>query len=149
MAFAKMGDGTRAWELLDILNPIRNGDTPEKIARYRVEPYVIAADIYGVEPHVGRGGWTWYTGSAGWMYRLLVETLLGVNREGPNLRLRPIMPAGWNSFTVRYVYRATTYRIRIERSAQPGLIVDGNPVSGDMVPLWDDEKDHQVEMTVT
>jgi len=77
MAFALLGDSERAWELFALLNPVHHGGTPAQIATYRVEPYVVAADVYAVAPHVGRGGWTWYTGSAGWMYRLLVETLLG------------------------------------------------------------------------
>ena len=82
MAFARMGDTERAWELFNMLNPVHHGGTDARIATYKVEPYVVTADIYAVEPHVGRGGWTWYTGSAGWMYRLLVETLLGIERKG-------------------------------------------------------------------
>jgi len=85
MAFAKMGDYARAWEIFHILNPVRHGGTAEQIEIYKVEPYVIAADVYAMTPHVGRGGWSWYTGSASWMYRLLVETLLGVHREGDQL----------------------------------------------------------------
>ncbi|MBN2886873.1 MAG: cyclic beta 1-2 glucan synthetase, partial [Chromatiaceae bacterium] len=77
MAFARLGDRTRAWELFDLINPINHGRSPDGIATYKVEPYVVAADVYGVAPHVGRGGWTWYTGSAGWMYRLILEDLLG------------------------------------------------------------------------
>ena len=92
MAFALMGENDRAWELFDLLNPIHHGGTPEQIATYKVEPYVVAADVYAVAPHTGRGGWTWYTGSAGWMYRLLIETLLGVKLEGNQLRLTPRFP---------------------------------------------------------
>jgi cellobiose phosphorylase len=92
MAFALMGDGDRAWELFALINPVRRGGTAAQIATYKVEPYVVAADVYAVAPHTGRGGWTWYTGSAGWMYRLLVETLLGVNLEGDQLRLAPRLP---------------------------------------------------------
>src|SRR5690606_35938181 len=87
MAFAKLGDTERAWELFSLLNPVQHGATRERIGTYKVEPYVVAADVYGVTPHTGRGGWSWYTGSAGWMYRLLTETLLGVHREGDRLRL--------------------------------------------------------------
>ena len=93
MAFALMGENERAWELFALLNPVHHGGTPEQIATYKVEPYVVAADVYAVAPHTGRGGWTWYTGSAGWMYRLLVETLLGVKLEGDQLRLTPRFPA--------------------------------------------------------
>ena len=87
-----MGDTDRAWDLFALLNPVHHSATSNQIATYKVEPYVIAADIYAVAPHIGRGGWTWYTGSAGWMYRLLLETLLGVNLEGNQLRLTPSMP---------------------------------------------------------
>ncbi|MBA3652187.1 MAG: cyclic beta 1-2 glucan synthetase, partial [Chthoniobacterales bacterium] len=93
MAFALMGETDRAWELFALLNPIHHGATAAQIATYKVEPYVVAADIYAVAPHIGRGGWTWYTGSAGWMYRFLTETLLGVHREGDLLRIIPRFPA--------------------------------------------------------
>jgi cyclic beta-1,2-glucan synthetase len=92
MAFAQLGDRTRAWELFDIINPINHARTPTDLATYKVEPYVIAADVYAVSPHVGRGGWTWYTGSAGWMYRLIVESLLGLRLEGETLRIEPCLP---------------------------------------------------------
>ena len=96
MAFALMGENERAWELFALLNPMHHGATAEQIATYKVEPYVIAADVYAMPPHIGRGGWTWYTGSAGWMYRFLTETLLGVSLEGNRLRVTPRFPAGWN-----------------------------------------------------
>src|SRR5678815_2653766 len=117
MAFALMGDTARAWELFGILNPVNHGATSSRIATYKVEPYVVAADVYGVAPHTGRGGWTWYTGSAGWMYRLLLETLLGLNLEGNQLRLTPKLPATWTAFTLHYRYRQTPYHIRITRVA--------------------------------
>ena len=115
IAFALMGDTDRAWDLFALLNPVHHSATSNQIATYKVEPYVIAADIYAVAPHIGRGGWTWYTGSAGWMYRLLLETLLGVNLEGNQLRLTPSMPRKWSTFTVHYRYRQTPYHIRITR----------------------------------
>ena len=93
MAFAAMGDSERAWELFSLINPISHGATPADIATYRVEPYVVAADVYGVAPHTGRGGWTWYTGSAGWMYRLIAESLLGLHLEVDKLRIHAL-PAG-------------------------------------------------------
>ena len=84
----------RAWELFTLINPVTHGDTAEAIAVYRVEPYVVAADVYAVPPHTGRGGWTWYTGSAGWMYRLITESLLGLRLEVDKLRFAPCLPAG-------------------------------------------------------
>ncbi len=122
MAFAQMGDTDRAWDLFALLNPVHHSATPSQVATYKVEPYVVAADVYAVAPHTGRGGWTWYTGSAGWMYRLLLETLLGVNLEGDQLRLTPSFPRTWNTFTLHYRYRQTHYHIRITRlpDAPPG-----------------------------
>ena len=116
MAFAPLGETERAWELFALINPIHHGASPSQIATYKVEPYVIAADVYALAPHIGRGGWTWYTGSAGWMYRLLVETLLGLQLEGNQLRLAPRLPKAWTAFTVHYRYRQTLYHIRITRS---------------------------------
>jgi cellobiose phosphorylase len=92
MAFAALGDNARAWELTQMINPLNHARTPEGVAIYKVEPYVVAADVYALAPHTGRGGWTWYTGSAGWMYRLVVESLLGLKLEGASLRFAPCMP---------------------------------------------------------
>ena len=154
MAFAQMGDTDRAWDLFALLNPVYHSATPTQIATYKVEPYVIAADVYLVAPHIGRGGWTWYTGSAGWMYRLLIETLLGVNLEGNQLRLTPSLPRTWSTFTLHYRYRQTPYHIRITRlpDALPGgsrLSLDGQTLAGNILPLLDDHRDHSVEMHVS
>jgi cellobiose phosphorylase len=153
MAFALMGETERAWELFSLLNPIHHGATPRQIATYKVEPYVVAADVYAVAPHTGRGGWTWYTGSAGWMYRLLVETLLGVNLEGDQLRLAPRLPKAWPSYKIHYRYRQTVYHITIIRltadSATANLLsLDGQEIPGTTIPLRDDQHEHFVEMKV-
>ncbi len=153
MAFALMGDGERAWELFALINPIRHGGTPQGIATYKVEPYVVAADVYAVAPHAGRGGWTWYTGSAGWMYRLLIETLLGANLEGERLRLDPRLPKAWETVTIHYRYRQTTYHIVVTRlgDAATGanrLILDGVELPGQTLPLRDDRQEHAVELQV-
>jgi cellobiose phosphorylase len=118
-----------------------------------VEPYVVAADVYAVAPHTGRGGWTWYTGSAGWMYRLLVETLLGVNREGDQLCLLPRLPKNWPSYKIHYRYRQTVYHITITRlapdsSEAESLSLDGQEIAGTKIPLTDDHVEHAVEMKV-
>src|SRR5437660_11686027 len=118
MAFAAMGDGARAWELFDMINPVNHSRSPEAIATYKVEPYVMAADAYAVAPHIGRGGWTWYTGSAGWMYRLIVESVLGLRLEGDKLHLEPCFHAEWTRFKVHYRFRETTYHITVQRAAQ-------------------------------
>ncbi|MEO8614391.1 MAG: glucoamylase family protein [Luteolibacter sp.] len=151
MAFVKMGNSQRAWELFGMLNPVHHGGTPEQIDIYKVEPYVVAADVYGVAPHTGRGGWTWYTGSAGWMYRLLVETLLGVNLEGDQLRMTPRLPAQWPGFKVHYRYRQTVYHINITRfegdaPELPPIVLDGLEIPGQTIPLRNDQHEHSVEI---
>ncbi len=155
MAFAMMGDRERAWELFAMLNPIHHGSEPQTIDRYKVEPYVMCADIYGAPPHTGRGGWTWYTGAAGWMYRLIMETLLGVRLEVDKLRITPCIPDGWDSYKVHYRYRETAYHITVKRVGDKaerviGVTVDGADLGGqqDTIPLVDDRRDHQVEVAV-
>jgi len=153
MAFARMGESARAWELFNLLNPVHHGDTPDHIETYKVEPYVVAADIYAVAPHMGRGGWTWYTGSASWMYRLLTENLLGAKLEGGELRLDPRMPEAWSTFKIHYRYRNTVYHITIVRRApdkldKTVLTLDGEPLEGTVIPLRDDQQEHFAELTV-
>ncbi len=150
MAFALMGEGERAWEFFNLLNPVNHGATAKQIATYKVEPYVVAADVYAMAPHTGRGGWTWYTGSAGWMYRLLIETLLGANLEGEHLRLKPSFSGKWPSYKIHYRYRQTTYHITITRLAADSaeansLRLDGQVIEGNLLPLKDDRREHHVE----
>jgi cellobiose phosphorylase len=153
MAFALLEDIERAWELVALLNPVHHGGTRDQIAIYKVEPYVVAADVYAVAPHTGRGGWTWYTGSAGWMYRLLIETLLGVNLEGDQLRLTPRLPKDWSTCKIHYRYRQTVYHITVNRlAAAPAegnqLFLDGKELATIAVPLVDDRREHSVELRV-
>jgi cellobiose phosphorylase len=150
MAFATLGDNRRAWEIMTMINPVNHARSSEAIATYKVEPYVVAADVYAFPPHTGRGGWTWYTGSAGWMYRLIVESLLGLRREGNKLRFTPCLPADWDGFNVHYRYLKTIYHIAVLR-AQTGegamkVIVDGVEQSEKTIPLVDDGKEHKVEV---
>jgi len=114
IAFAQLGQADKAAELFSLLNPVNRATTRASVHRYKVEPYVIAADIYAVAPHVGRGGWTWYTGSAGWMYRAGLEWILGFHLEGSCLRLEPCIPAHWPGFEIVFRYRATRYDILVE-----------------------------------
>ena len=154
MAFAALGNHARAWELFWLINPVSHGNTPEAIATYRVEPYVVAADICSVAPHAGRGGWTWYTGSASWMYRLLVESLLGIEREGTTLRLSPHPPRDWPAYTIRYRYQQTTYRITVHHPGhgvrEPGpirtMLIDGVLQADHTIHLMDDSHEHIVEI---
>ncbi|WP_332836247.1 GH36-type glycosyl hydrolase domain-containing protein [Sulfuriferula nivalis] len=151
MAFAMMGERDRAWELFAMLNPVHHSSTPEQIARYKVEPYVMCADIYGAPPHTSRGGWTWYTGAAGWMYRLTLETLLGLQLEVDHLRIAPCVPSTWKSYKVHYRYRETTYHITINCGADQSkqeVIMDGVKCTGNRIPLVDDRQEHKVEVNV-
>jgi cellobiose phosphorylase len=152
MAFAAMGDSKRAWELLTMINPVHHGGSIEGTGTYKVEPYVVAADVYAVPPHTGRGGWTWYTGSAGWMYRLIVESLLGLRLEVDKLHIKPCLPADWEGFTVHYRYRETIYHIKVMQGhAGKGatrVTVDGVEQQGTFVPLADDHNEHTVEVVV-
>jgi cyclic beta-1,2-glucan synthetase len=153
MAFAQMGDYARAWEFFALLNPINHSATPAALATYQVEPYVVAADVYAAVPHTGRGGWTWYTGAAGWMYRLLIETLLGANLEGAQLRLAPRLPQAWPGFKIHYRYRQSLYHISISRlvagaSDASQLTLDGHALPGNILPLMDDHLEHTVELKV-
>jgi cyclic beta-1,2-glucan synthetase len=139
-AFTELGDGDRAGGLFSLLNPICHGSTPESIETYKVEPYVIAADVYGVAPHTGRGGWTWYTGSSGWMYRLGIEAILGLKREGDHLRIDPCIPGDWPGFSATYRANGTVYNIRVENPRQvsrgvTSLTLDGQSVSDSRIPL--------------
>jgi cyclic beta-1,2-glucan synthetase len=114
LAFAMLGAGDKAYELLTLLNPIQHAGNSAAIHRYKVEPYAVCADVYSVPPHVGRGGWTWYTGSAGWMYRAILEGLLGLTVEGTSLILNPSIPRAWPEFGIRYRYGKTLYDIAVQ-----------------------------------
>ncbi len=151
MAFAKSGDSRRAWELATMISPVNHAMTPQGVAIYKVEPYVIAADVYALSPHTGRGGWTWYTGSAGWMYRLVVESLLGLRLEVDKLHFEPSFPPGWDSFKVHYRYRETIYHVTIQRvpaGVGAGVIIDGVQSNGTAIPLVDDRREHTVEVRI-
>ena len=113
MAFAALGDAARAWELFTMINPVSHADQPKAVDTYKVEPYVVAADVYAAPPHTGRGGWTWYTGSAGWMYRLIIESLLGLRLEVDILSFAPCLPVEWNEYKIHYRYRETVYHITV------------------------------------
>jgi cellobiose phosphorylase len=152
MAFAKLGDSRRAWELLAMINPLNHARSPEEIATYKVEPYVVAADVYALSPHIGRGGWTWYTGSAGWMYLLILESLLGLTLEKDKLRIAPCLPGDWETFKVHYRYRETVYHITV---LQPGdgsvasVTVDGVEQPDRAISLVDDHQEHSVEVIMS
>jgi len=154
MAFAAAGDNQRAWELLNMINPVNHGKSAAGIAIYKVEPYVVAADVYAVSPHAGRGGWSWYTGSAGWMYRLIVESLLGLRLEVDKLYFTPCLPASWQTLTLHYRYRETVYHIVVSQThsddaGQRGAMrvtLDGIEQPEPIIPLVDDHQEHTAEV---
>jgi cellobiose phosphorylase len=154
MAFAELGDSARAWALLTLINPVNHALTADNVATYKVEPYVVAADVYAFTPHVGRGGWSWYTGSAGWMYRLILESLLGLRLEGETLHLAPCLPGDWQTFKIHYRYRETVYHITVEQSQhdeQRGMtrvVVDEVERHDRTIPLVDDHREHTVKVYV-
>jgi cellobiose phosphorylase len=149
MAFAALGDSRRAWELFGMINPVNHGKSSEAIATYKVEPYVIAADVYAVSPHIGRGGWTWYTGSAGWTYRLITESLLGLRLEVNKLRFAPCLPGEWKQYKVHYRYRETVYHIVVLQTKGDTMVtVDGVRQPENAILLVDDRQNHSAEVRV-
>ena len=152
IAFAAIGDNRRAWELLSIINPVNHAASAELISVYKVEPYVIASDVYALPPHTGRGGWTWYSGSAGWMYRLIVESILGLRREADKLHFEPCIPAHWPSFKMNYRYRETVYHITVRQTREADdvtmLTIDDIERPDMVIPLVDDRKKHQVDLRI-
>ena len=135
-----------------MINPVNHARTTEETASYKVEPYVVAADVYAVSPHTGRGGWTWYTGSAGWMYRLIVESLLGLRLEVDKLHFAPCLPVDWEGFKVHYRYRETVYHIDVLQTAEDqggaSVTLDGVDRHDKTIPLIDDRREHTVEVRI-
>ena len=153
LAYALLGDGDRAMKLFAMLNPVDHAKSRADVQRYKVEPYVLAGDVYAAAPHTGRGGWTWYTGSSSWMYRVAVETLLGLKVHGGGFRIAPCIPKSWPSFRMVFRHQGSTYRITVEN---PGGIcrglgtvtLDGNVLPGDEVRFDGDSGEHDVRVTL-
>ena len=157
-AWAGLGDGDRAGALFDLLNPIRHSESNEAVARYRVEPYVVSADVYSVAPHVGRGGWTWYTGSAAWLYRAGVEAVLGFHLQGQQLRIEPCIPRDWPGFQLSYRHRGaqhvTCYEIDVLNpdhvcSGAAHVEMDGQTLDAHAaIALLDDGNTHHLKIVL-
>jgi cyclic beta-1,2-glucan synthetase len=151
IAYAMLGDGDRAFELFAMLNPINHASTRGGAHRYKIEPFVVPGDVYSEPPHVGRGGWSWYTGAAGWLYRAGIEYMLGVRVQGTTVQVTPCIPRDWPGYTVRYRRGAATYVIRVDNPSRisTGTVdidVDGRRVGGDRFPVVDDGREHRVDV---
>lgn len=152
MALMELKQNEKGWELLQMINPVNRGSNEELVDRYKVEPYVIAADVYAEISHLGRGGWTWYTGSAGWMYQLIIEYFLGIKKQGDKLYFNPAIPGSWSGFTIHYRYMNTGYTINlhVSKNNEPptGIVYDGIAAKEQFVLLVNDEKEHHIEITI-
>lgn len=147
MAFAELGDSERAWDLFNIINPVNHGNSAAAMDIYKAEPYVVAADVYAIAPHTGRGGWSWYTGSGGWLYRLMIESLLGITRQGNELHIKPCLPKDWPGYKVDYRFGSTLYRIEVIQidGRESNIMLDGIALEGVGIPLIDDGRQRVVE----
>ena len=152
-ALCLLGEGQRAHQLFSLINPIHHATNPSDVKRYRVEPYVVAADVYASTEHAGRGGWTWYTGSAAWMYRIAVENILGLKRRGDSLELMPCLPPSWTELEVTYRYGRSELTLAFENprgiaSGVEHLELDGSELSGSSLPLVDDGRRHRARIVL-
>ncbi len=153
IAFAALGDGDKAGELFAILNPINHASTRSGLYRYKVEPYVMAGDVYSTAPHTGRGGWTWYTGAAGWMYRAGIESILGFRLRGTTLQVDPCIPRVWPQFEIAFRYHSSSYRLAVENPhgvmrGVARITIDGQPLEGRDIPLADDGLEHRIAVVL-
>jgi cyclic beta-1,2-glucan synthetase len=153
IAYAMQGDGDRAYELFTMLNPINHASTRGGAHRYKIEPYVVAGDVYSEPPHVGRGGWSWYTGAAGWLYRAGVEFILGIRVRATSVEVAPCIPRDWPSYTVRYRRGGATYVIRVDNpdrisTGEARISVDGERVAGNRFEAPDDGREHRVDVVL-
>jgi cyclic beta-1,2-glucan synthetase len=153
MAFATLGEGDKAAGLFSLLNPVNHARSRADVLRYKVEPYVVAADVYSRAPHVGRGGWTWYTGSAGWMYRAGIESILGLRLQGDTLCLEPCTPKAWPGFELSFRHGSTLYTVSVDNSAGAGRGIAFAALNGDPIAerplrlkLTDDGGQHRLDV---
>jgi cyclic beta-1,2-glucan synthetase len=151
MAMARRGDGARAAKILRLLNPIEHAREPKSVWRYGLEPYVVAGDIYRLPKRIGQGGWSWYTGSAAWMYRAWVEEVLGLKVRGETLLLAPVIPEWWDGFRMTYRHGEAIYEIHVENPEHRGrgvawVELDGRRVEGGVIPLGRDLVKHRVHV---
>ena len=149
-----LGDGGKAHDIFSMVNPINHTRTREELEIYKTEPYAVAADVYSNPQHVGRGGWTWYTGAAGWLYRAALENILGFNKCGETLSIEPSIPADWKEFEIIYRYQTATYHIKVENphgicSGSTEIELDGKTLPSNRIELVDDEMTHTVRVIIS
>jgi cellobiose phosphorylase len=148
LAMAKLNESNKAWKLFNMINPINHTKTMEETKTYKVEPYVMAADVYAEESNMGRGGWTWYTGTAGWMYRVGIEGILGLKLSGgKGFEIHPCVPEDWNEYEMYYTHEKCKYKIKVERGSEKGVTLDGKQLKTDLIPFLKDGE-HLVEVTI-
>jgi cyclic beta-1,2-glucan synthetase len=153
MAYAELGDGNRAYELFNMLNPINHSRSEAEYNKYRIEPYVMAGDVYAGHGHEGRGGWSWYTGSASWYYRAALESILGFYLQGNRLSIKPCIPNEWKSYEISYTYGKSRYDIKVQNprnlsSGKVSMEMDGKQSWENEITLIDDGKNHSVLLTL-
>jgi len=153
MALARLGSGDEAAEFFHMLNPVNHSRTAADVARYMTEPYVMAGDVYAREPHAGRGGWSWYTGSAGWMYRAGVESILGLRRRGDTFAVDPCIPSSWPEYRLTWRVVDSIYDITVSNPAHrcrgvAKAFLDGAPVDACAIPLVNDGRTHEVRIVL-
>ncbi|HOR85879.1 MAG TPA: glucoamylase family protein [Bacillota bacterium] len=154
MAYAFTGNGTKAWELFEMLNPVNHANTLLEASRYKVEPYVMAADVYAVPPHTGRGGWTWYTGASGWMYNVGIQQILGFKKKRDRIVFEPCIPKDWSEYNIKYNHnKGTVYNIIVKNpnrasTGEVAIILDGMKIEGNEIPLIEDGLEHIAEISL-
>ena len=153
MALARQGNGDEAAELFHMLNPVNHARTPEGLSRYLAEPYVTAGDVYSRPPHAGRAGWTWYTGSAAWLYRAAVEGMLGLTRRGETFAVTPSIPSTWTAYEIEWTIEGTVFQIAVEnpQRVSSGVVaawLDGESVDPTAIPLTRDGARHGVRVVL-
>ncbi|HOM42060.1 MAG TPA: glycosyl transferase, partial [Bacillota bacterium] len=155
MAYSIMKNSDMAWKLFNMLNPINHANTMMEASRYKVEPYVMAADVYAVPPHTGRGGWTWYTGASGWMYNVGMQHILGFRKKADRIVMEPCIPRDWPEYNIRYRHNKNTiYNIIVRNQNRSGnakaeIILDGRKLEGNEIRLAEDGAEHTAEVILT
>ena len=148
MALAKMGNGNKAWKIFNMINPINHTKSYLECEIYKTEPYVMTADIYSIEPHIGRGGWSWYTGAAGWMYRTGIEWILGLKlQQGSGFKVEPCIPEHWDKFNIKYRRGECCYHIEVKRGTNKGIYLDEFIVTDGIIPFLE-KGEHQVKVII-